>query len=115
MHVLVTRSHEEAANTREKPPNAALPLTYTVGQPYDAAGRRRRPKSRQWAQWAAWPRRISGVRNAPDDVRPPLRDVGAPAATASREDNSGSIQTVAAIASPSPRAELNLYQREKAR
>ena len=50
----------------------------------------------------------------PDDVRPPLRVVDAGRDSVSREDNLGSIQTVAAIASPSPRAELNLYQREKA-
>ena len=44
MHVLVHEAPKKAANTREKPPNAALPLTYTVGQPHDAAGRQRRPK-----------------------------------------------------------------------
>ena len=39
MHVLVTRLTKKAANTHEKPPNAALRLTFsTVGQPYDAAG-----------------------------------------------------------------------------
>ena len=37
VHVLVHEAPEKAANTREKAPNAALPLTYTVGQPHDAA------------------------------------------------------------------------------
>ena len=38
MHVLVHEAPEKAANSaREKAPNAALPLTYTVGQPHDAA------------------------------------------------------------------------------
>ena len=36
VHVLVHEVPEKAANTREKAPNA-LPLTYTVGQPHDAA------------------------------------------------------------------------------
>ena len=67
-------------------------------------------------QWAACPGSSPASATQPDDVRPPLRVVdGAGRDAASREDNLGSIQTVAAIASPSPRAELNLYQREKAR
>ena len=67
-------------------------------------------------QWAACPGASQAPATHPDDVRPPLRVVdGAGRDAASREDNLGSIQTVAAIASPSPRAELNLYQREKAR
>ena len=67
-------------------------------------------------QWAACPGDSQAPATHPDDVRPPLRVVdGAGRDAASREDNLGSIQTVAAIASPSPRAELNLYQREKAR
>ena len=112
MHVLVTRLTKKATNTREKPPNA-LRLTFsTAGQPHDAAGRRRRPKYDLAKNGQPAPSEASATH--PDDVRPPLRVVGAPAATASREDNLGSIQTVASIASPSPRAELNLYQREKA-
>ena len=42
VHVLVHEAPKKAANTREKAPNAALPLTDTVGQPHDAAGRQRR-------------------------------------------------------------------------
>ena len=114
MHVLVTRLTKQAANTREKPPNA-LRLTFsTAGQPHDAAGRRRRPKYDLAKNGQRAPSEASATQ--PDDVRPPLRVVdGAGRDAASREDNLGSIQTVAAIASPSPRAENNPYQREKAR
>ena len=96
-------------------PDATRPaLTFsTVGQATRCrcAGRQRRPKSRQWA---AWPRRISGVRNAPrrraaasTRRRRAGRDI-----VSSGQLGKGSLRSRRA---PSPRAELNLYQREKAR
>ena len=65
------------------------------------------------SQWAACPGASQAPATQPDDVQQRRRRAGRD--PASREDSLGSIQTVAAIASPSPRAELNLYQREKAR
>jgi hypothetical protein len=59
VHVLVHEAPKKAANTREPPPNAALPLTYTVGQPHDAAGRQRRQLIDDVSPMGSLPLRIS--------------------------------------------------------
>ena len=60
----------------EKPPNAALRLTFsTTGQPHNTAGRRRRPKYDLAKNGQPAPSEASATQ--PDDVRQPLRVVDA--------------------------------------
>jgi len=79
-----TRLLNRLANTHEKAPQRALPFTYTVGQPHDAAGRQRRPKYDRSRQWAACP---IGSRNPTTCGRLSASSTRRPRRSVSREDN----------------------------
>ena len=113
MHVLVTRLTKRAANTREKPPNA-LRLTFsTAGQPHDAAGRRRSPNMIS-PRMGSLPHRKPPQRNPTTCGRPSASSARRPRAQPLVRTTWEAVATIA-IASPSPRAELNLYQQETPR
>ena len=59
MHVLAARGSQKACQHARKAPNAASPLTYTVAQPHDAAGRQRRQLIDDVSPMGSLPLRIS--------------------------------------------------------
>jgi len=89
-------------------------LTYTVAQPHDAAGRQRRQLIDDVSPMGSLSHRKPAQRNPTTCGRHSASSM-VPAATQRLVRTTWEAVAAIAIASPSPRAELNLYQRGKAR